>query len=177
MANHANLLKALLPPVAYDRTGAVLNAELIAEGKQLDDYQNKVNALLLEIDPRTTVELLPDWERVYGLPDDGLTVATTIEERQLLLTAKVSAIGGLSKPYFQNLLETAGYTVLIDQPRGFFAGVSRCGDRIYSSEGVVWYWRVRLRRNGMVISEDERARIKAWLNSVKPASSHFDIED
>lgn len=177
MSQYADLLKALLPPVAYDITGQALSAELEAEGGQLDDFQAVIDDLLLETDPRTTTQLLPDWERVYGLPDVGLTVPQTIEDRRTLLTAKVGATGGLSKPYFKALLERAGYTVLIDQPRGFFAGVNRCGDRLYDPAGVVWYWRVRLRRDGELITSDQRTQVKAWLDAVKPALSHFDIED
>jgi uncharacterized protein YmfQ (DUF2313 family) len=177
MGAHADLLKALLPPVAYDTTGHALSAELEAEGKQLDDYQAAVIALQQEMDPRTTTVLLPEWERVYGLPDEGLTLASTIEERQVVLTAKVGATGGLSKPYFKALLEAAGYTVLIDQPRGFFAGVNRAADRIYGEGKCIWYWRIRLRKNGALISSVDRARVAACLKSVKPAFSFFDIED
>lgn len=176
MTGHADLLKLLLPPVAYASTGQALSSEITAEGNALDGYQTVVDTLLLETDPRTTTQLLPDWERVYGLPDEGLTTATTIAERQAQLTAKVRAIGGMSKPYFKAVLEAAGYTVLIDQPRGFFAGVNRCGDRLYIP-GIVWYWRVRLRYNGAVITADQRAKVITWLTSVKPANSYFDVED
>lgn len=177
MGIHADLLKALLPPVAYDTTGQALSAELDAEGKRLDDYQAAVTSLQQEMDPRTTTILLPDWERVYGLPDEGLTLANTIEERRVVLTAKVGATGGLSKPYFRALMEAAGYTVVIDQPRGFFAGVNRAADRVYADGACIWYWRIRLRKNGAVISAEDRARVAAWLKGVKPAFSFFDIED
>lgn len=35
-----------------------------------------------ESDPRTTVELLPDWERNWGLPDPCFPSAQSITERQ-----------------------------------------------------------------------------------------------
>jgi uncharacterized protein YmfQ (DUF2313 family) len=38
-----------------------------------------------ESDPRHTVELLPDWEKAWGLPDPCFPDATTIEERQKML--------------------------------------------------------------------------------------------
>lgn len=177
MSPHAELLKALLPPIAYERNGNALNAELQAVGKQLDNLQAMVQALLLEIDPRTTTQLLPDWERTYGLPDAGLTLPQTVADRQILLAAKVGATGGLSKPYFKALLQAAGYTALIDQPRGFFAGVSCCGDRLYDPAKVTWYWRIRLRKNGQLLTADQRTQVKTWINSVKPAFSFFDLED
>ncbi|MFZ6748507.1 putative phage tail protein [Undibacterium sp. Ren11W] len=177
MNTHIDFLKLLLPPVAYDKAAQFLSTELSAEANQLDAFQASVMAMLLEIDPRTTVQLLSDWERVYGLPDQGLMTATTIAERQARLTAKVLQTGGLSKAYFQSLLEQAGYTVIIDEPRGFFAGVNRCGDRIYSPPAVCWYWRVRLRRNGQVISAANRSQVRAWLDNFKAAFSFVDLED
>ena len=177
MNKHIDFLKLLLPIGAYDRAAPVLSAELSAEGKQLDAVQDSAAALLLEIDPRTTVQLLADWERVYGLPDEGLMTAVTIAERQARLTAKVMQTGGLSKAYFKSLLEQAGYTVLIDEPRGFFAGTNVCGDRLYNTAAVTWYWRVRLRRNGQLVSAPNKSQVRAWLDSVKAAYSFVDLED
>ena len=177
MSKHADYLKLLLPAVAYDPSGALLSAELEAEGRQLDAVQASAATLLREMDPRTTVLLLADWERVYGLPDEGLMAATTIEQRQARLVAKVMETGGLSKAYFQSLLEQAGYQVLIDEPRGFFAGVNTPGDRLYDPSKVTWYWRVRLRRNGQLISAADRSQVYAWLQSVKAAYSFVDLED
>lgn len=177
MSAHLNFLKLLLPQDAYDRAAPVLSSDLAAEARQLDAVQSAVDGLLLEMDPRTTVQLLDDWERVYGLPDAGLMVATTLQERQARLTAKVLQTGGLSKPYFQSLLEQAGYTVIIDEPRGFFAGINCCGDRLYDPAAVTWYWRIRIRRNGQLISAADRSQVIAWLDSVKAAYSFVDLED
>lgn len=109
MSAHADLLKLLLPAVAYDKTGAALSAEILAEGAQLDGFQAVVEALLVETDPRTTNLLLSDWERVYGLPDACGSTGDTIEERRAYLVAKVAETGGLSKRYFDNLAIVIGY--------------------------------------------------------------------
>ncbi|OFJ46389.1 hypothetical protein BA896_021780 [Janthinobacterium lividum] len=110
MGLHANLLKLLLPPVAYEKTGPTLSAEIFAEGKQLDDYQAMVEALLPETDPRSTTALLPDWERVYGLPDECRGAADTVADRRARLATKVAETGGLSAPYFIALAAALGYT-------------------------------------------------------------------
>lgn len=109
MGAHANLLKLLLPAIAYDKTAPALSAEIAAHGARLDAFQAHVDALLVEIDPRTTDLLLADWERVYGLPDACGGVAVTVEERRAYLVAKVAAAGGLSRPYFENLAAVLGY--------------------------------------------------------------------
>jgi uncharacterized protein YmfQ (DUF2313 family) len=110
--DHADLLKLLLPAVAYDKTGIALAAEIQAGGAQLDAFAAVVEALMDEIDPRTTTDLLAAWERVYGLPDacGGADVSAPIEQRRAALAGKVAAIGGLSKAYFLDLAGKLGYT-------------------------------------------------------------------
>lgn len=109
MSAHAELLKLLLPPVSYDKTGLALAAALKAEGARLDEFMGVVDTLLLETDPRTTDTLLDDWERVYGLPDTCGVAGGTLEERRARLTAKVAETGGLSRTYFEHLAEVMGY--------------------------------------------------------------------
>jgi uncharacterized protein YmfQ (DUF2313 family) len=109
MSAHADLLKLLLPPVAYDKAGPVLSAEIEAEGKQLDEFEAFVQALQVEMDPRTATALMPDWERNHGLPDECRSEAETIIERRVRLAAKVAEVGGISKPYFLNLAASLGY--------------------------------------------------------------------
>jgi uncharacterized protein YmfQ (DUF2313 family) len=109
MSLHANLLKLLLPAFAYDKSGLALSAEIAAEGAQLDAFQAMVDALLLETDPTTTDVLLPDWERVYGLPDACTAAGATVAQRRAYLVAKVAEQGGLSKSYFLNLAVLLGY--------------------------------------------------------------------
>jgi uncharacterized protein YmfQ (DUF2313 family) len=109
MSTHASLLKLLLPPVAYDKTGPALSAEIAAHGARLDEFQELVDALMAEIDPRTTEMLLDSWERVYGLPDACVGTGATIEERRAYLAAKVAETGGLSKAYFARLAQVLGY--------------------------------------------------------------------
>lgn len=109
MGAHANLLKLLLPAYAYDKSGQALSAEIAAEGAQLDAFQSMVEVLLLETDPSTTDVLLPDWERVYGLPDACTPAGATVAERRAYLLAKVAEKGGLSKSYFLNVAMLLGY--------------------------------------------------------------------
>jgi uncharacterized protein YmfQ (DUF2313 family) len=109
MSAHADLLKLLLPPLAYDKSGIALSAEILAEGVRLDAFESFAEALLVETDPRTTEILLADWERVYGLPGACSGAGTTIEERRAYLMAKVAETGGLTKSYFLNLAAALGY--------------------------------------------------------------------
>src|SRR6187200_2901675 len=68
---------------------------------QIWSYVDGRFADLLEIesDPRKTVELLPDWERAWGLPDPCWPVVQTIEERQQQLVFKITYKGGQSRAF------------------------------------------------------------------------------
>jgi uncharacterized protein YmfQ (DUF2313 family) len=82
-----------------------------------------------ESDPRYTIELLPDWERAWGLPDPCFPEAQSIGERQRMLVMKMTWMGGQSRAYFQKLMQWLGYgTVTIKEWAPFMAGVSRAGD-------------------------------------------------
>jgi len=109
MNRHSDLLKLLLPPVAYDRTDVALTAEVNAIGTQLDVVQTVVTDLLVELDPRTASALLPEWEASYGLPDECYADTDTVADRRLRLAGKVAETGGISKPYFLNLATQLGY--------------------------------------------------------------------
>jgi len=109
MDSHADLLKLLLPPVAYDKQGAVLSAEITAESVPLDGFAGVVRAILVEIDAHTSTYLLPDFERVYGLPDECQGEAETIDDRRLRLAAKMAETGGISKSYFLAIAAALGY--------------------------------------------------------------------
>jgi uncharacterized protein YmfQ (DUF2313 family) len=83
-----------------------------------------------ESDPRTTLELLPDWERNWGLPDPCFKTPQTIPDRQRQLVFKMTLLGGQSREFFINdvALGMLGYTVTISEYAPFMAGVSHAGD-------------------------------------------------
>lgn len=82
-----------------------------------------------ESDPRMTVELLPDWEQAWGLPDPCFPSATSIAERQRMLVLYMTWMGGQSRDYFIKLMEFIGYKVnYVGEFAPFMAGISQVGD-------------------------------------------------
>jgi uncharacterized protein YmfQ (DUF2313 family) len=81
-----------------------------------------------ESDPQQTVELLPEWERAFGLPEECFPEAQTIGERQKMLVTKMTWQGGQSRQYFIDIMAWLGFRVIIREWSPFMAGVSRCGD-------------------------------------------------
>lgn len=81
-----------------------------------------------ESDPRATIELLPDWERAWGLPDPCVAEPLTIANRQVALVTKMTLLGAQSRAFFIATAAALGYTITIREFSPFMAGVSRCGD-------------------------------------------------
>jgi uncharacterized protein YmfQ (DUF2313 family) len=99
--------------------------------------------LFIETDPRFATEMLPDWERAFGLPDPCVQEQYTLEERRLSLIERISAEGGQSRAYFYNLAARLGYVIRIVEYSPFMAGISRCGDtRPTGTNGELYRWQV-----------------------------------
>jgi len=81
-----------------------------------------------ETDPRKTIELLPEWERAWSLPDPCFPDATTLAERQRMLVLYMTWQGAQSRGYFEWLMDWLGYTVTIQEYAPFMAGISQVGD-------------------------------------------------
>ncbi|MCP3471435.1 DUF2313 domain-containing protein [Bradyrhizobium sp. CCGUVB1N3] len=90
------------------------------------------NLLEIESDPRKTVELLPDWERNWGLPDPCYTAPQTIAQRQAALVARMTLYGSQSREFYINFAAFLGYTITITEYRPFMVGIDACGNnRVY----------------------------------------------
>jgi uncharacterized protein YmfQ (DUF2313 family) len=99
----------------------------------LSQYWGTVDAraadlLEQESDPRKTIELLPDWERAWGLPDPCFVQPFSIAERQRVLVLKMTLLGAQSRAFFEEVAGWLGYTITITEYSPFMAGISRCGD-------------------------------------------------
>lgn len=74
--------------------------------------------LITEAFPPSAFDLLPDWERVLGLPDPCLRVPQTLDERRAAVVEKLQRRpGGQSRPYFIGIAKRLGYH--FDAPPGF----------------------------------------------------------
>lgn len=113
---HAELLRALLPSPYNAGAGTLLGTELQVEGAALDAALARAAALAAELDPRTTTELLEDWERVAGLPDSCAPAAQTLDARRKALVGRLVATGGQSRGYFVDLAWARGYAITITEP-------------------------------------------------------------
>jgi uncharacterized protein YmfQ (DUF2313 family) len=110
-------LQALLPkgPAWTHEADALITKLLTAFAEEFARVDQRIDNLVKEADPRTTSELLTDWERVAGLPDLCTGIPETIALRRELLVAKLTNVGGQSKQFYIDLAAKLGFTITITE--------------------------------------------------------------
>lgn len=139
---YRNLLLRLLPPGrAFNReAGSKLYQLMEALGVELSRVDSRAKELLAESDPRTTTELIEDWERLVGIPDDCQTeVSASLAERRADVVRKLTNGGGATPAFFVALAAYLGYDVEVQDTYPFRCGKGRCGDPIYGIEWAFWF--------------------------------------
>lgn len=91
--------------------------------------------LEVESDPRITQDLLPDWERNFGLPDECYSEPLTIGDRQIALVQRMTLEGAQSREFFITEAAKIGYVISITEYRPFVCGLDRCGDNRVIGDG------------------------------------------
>lgn len=163
---HSDLLRRLLPPVSIDRKGSMVSAECDAFGLALDAAAIAADGVLAESDPRTTMALLADWERNYGLEPSG-----SIDVRRAALLAQILAGGGQSRAFYVQLAAALGYTTTITEfsPHTVISSVAE------PLRGGLWryIWLVRAHASAGAVTP---AAFEALFNKIKPAHTRVMFE-
>lgn len=138
-------LLRLLPPgraltrVIGSRIEWLLGAIAMGPGRVLE----RAGLLIRELVPMEAIELLSDWERLLGLPDD-CAPANTLEERQTLVRARFLGFGGHELAVYQAIAEVLLGSALIelrDVHYRPFTCLSNCTDALYQDEWAnVVHW-------------------------------------
>ena len=139
-------LQALLPRGAAwprERT-ATLTSLLEVLAEELARTDGSASALLVEILPATTLDLLPDWERVVALPDAcSQTEASTPSVRRGLVLSRLASRPLMNPRVYEQIALSLGYdsaTVVEHDERaaGAIVGLDVTGGRWR----YVWWLRV-----------------------------------
>lgn len=138
VSRYSRLLKSLLPDgwvwEAKTRKSSNLSKLLSSMAEEYARIEDRGATLIKESNPATTFELLPDWERVFGLPDEcAPDEVLTLQQRRQRILQLLTTRGGQNKSFYQTLASQFGYDVDVievsDQPP-FRAGQGRAGDRL-----------------------------------------------
>lgn len=127
--------QAMLPPgPAWTRSpDATLTKVLEVFAAVSAGVASRGERLVFEANPANSMELLPDWERVTGLPDECakcIDSPKTVEERRNDLVIHLRANSEPTPAYFESLGARLGYEIIVNELRPFICGLSRCGDRL-----------------------------------------------
>lgn len=111
--DYSHQIDELLPrgPIWKRTPGGALDAVLYALGREAARVDARINQVIEESDPRTSIEELARWFDDYGIPSACLeAIADPSQEymRQELL-AKITSNLGLTAAFFESLAGTLGY--------------------------------------------------------------------
>lgn len=187
--NLAHLQDLLPPGAAWPRDpDATLTHLLAGLAGELDRVEDRTADLRREADPRTTLELLPEWERVAGLPDGCLPANTSLSARRAALIARLTDRGGQHGAYYQGLADLLGVSVALTEWRPFTCGWSPCGAshqigppeirhvwQVTVTEPRVAWWTCGLSQAGLdPLARIERAaELECLLARLRPAHSRL----
>lgn len=131
-ADYAVALRRLLPQgLAWPSNPSAVLTKVVNGLTGVFGYVDERAADLLEIetDPRSTNELLPEWEEAFGLPDDCTPLPPTDPVvRRGNLVDKMTLLGAQSREFFIDRGVKFGETVEIREYAPYMCGVSRVGD-------------------------------------------------
>ena len=178
-------LAALLPRgrIWPKEPGSRVRAVLRVFAEGLSRAHLRALELVDEVDPRTTVELLADWERVLGLPEPCPGATDTLAARRAAVVTKLTAIGGQSRAYFIGVAAELGFTITIQE-----FGPTQIGDDVgLPLYGTDWrfVWEVNAPeftiRNAQVGQSQIGEPLRTWGNDLlecvfarlKPAHSRL----
>ena len=138
--DYKGLLQALLPPGqlwdALREPGGLFDDLSAALAEEFARVDGRAAALVGETDPRSTSELLTEWEAFAGLPDPCVGDPDNTAQRREALLARLTAVGGQSPQYFIDMAAALGYTVTITEFRPPLADQAVVGDALTYGDWV-----------------------------------------
>lgn len=149
---HRELMSLLPPGWIWPRDGgSLLGAVLQPLAGELAVLEATAEAMMDEIDPRTAVLCLDDFERVLGADPCGRDPsALSLPQRQELAHQRWTARGGQSIAYFVDMAAKRGVSITIEEAHVSQAGAMQAGDEVVSSPEQ-FIWRVLLALTNPVI--------------------------
>ncbi|MDI3259706.1 MAG: DUF2313 domain-containing protein [Sinobacteraceae bacterium] len=117
-ADYADALLRLLPPGRLWRGllgGSLWQGLIQALAAGLARFDAWAwQALIVEPDPRTTTQLISEWESSVGLPDGCIPRGGTLAQRRAAVVSRLNARGGASAAYYIGLAAVNGYNVTVE---------------------------------------------------------------
>jgi len=156
LGNNSDTLRLLMP---LD-LGGIFLADAEIEGDHLDQAQAVITAMLEEMFPQSTDNMITDWERICAItPAPGVDLAT----RQGQVIQALRSTGGLSRSYFISLAAALGHVVEIEELIPTMADWACVGDELVGDD-IVYQWGVNF-----ATQIEPVPYLEALFNRLKPA--------
>ncbi|MFQ5472613.1 MAG: YmfQ family protein [Dehalococcoidia bacterium] len=164
-------LQALLPQGKVWSKELATNLSKLLHGiaEEFARIDAKILDLIEEGDPRTTTELLVDWERVAGLPGPCAGLAETLQGRRDEVVQKLTTRGGQSRQFFIDVGTRLGFTITITEFKVAKIGATKIGEKLYRSAWT-FAWQVngplQTIRTAQVGQSQIGEPLRSWGNTV-----------
>lgn len=139
-ADYLAQLHALFPPgdaISHELDTDLSNL-LLALADEFERFDDRAQQLIIEIDPRSTTELITEWERVTGLPDCA-AIGPTLGARRSDVVHRLTLIASLTPQFLVDELAALGFTdVVITEFECFEVGFSQVGEELIEEGG--WFF-------------------------------------
>lgn len=184
--DYQEAMKRLLPPGrAWPRgQDATFSHLLGALSGPLEKLHARVLALLeTEADPARAIEMLPEWEDAFGLPDPCVPAGSELTLRRAALLAKITSQGGQSSAYLVAAAAQLGFSITITEYHPYQVG-SSVGAPLYSPAWrYVWQvnapaktfrlWRVGTSAVGDPLRSWDVTALECVLRRLAPAHTNL----
>jgi uncharacterized protein YmfQ (DUF2313 family) len=174
-------LRGLLPkgPAWSRDPSSLLSRILTALAEELSRIDVRIENLIDEADPRTTLELISDWEALCGLPDGCTGPLSGLAARRAAVVGRLTTIGGQSAAYYEALADSLGYEITVTE-ESVHTCMSDCMDPVNSEEWrFVWNVNVAEAETPRVLTcmDECTTPLRVWgnellectINRLKPA--------
>ena len=181
---YARQLQALLPqgPAWLLEPLSGWSRLLRGLAEELARVDSRAGAVLDETDPRTTLELFTEWERVLGLPDPCVIGEQPLEQRRGAIIAKLTGRGGQSPAYFIGVAAALGFSINITEYSPY--DVEDDVDTAIYGDAWAYTWQVGAPLQSvieMTVKSPVTDPLAAWNNAplecvllrLKPAHTHL----
>jgi len=189
ITRHGLALEALRPPgLAWTTDAASVSRKLYeALGTELARLTGRAADLVAEADPRTTTELIEQWERILDLPGPCDELAPSLLLRQYAVYAKLVQPQGQSPQHFIDLASGLGFEITIEEYQPFVSGAGTSG-ALLSNGDWVFTWTVHapelggqwaqagVAQAGEALLELNQDAIECFLEASKPAHTQLLVE-
>ena len=182
-------LHALLPAGRAwpEESGTTLDALVRALAADIAEVDLHDANLLDEVLPNSTLDLLPEWERVAGLPDSCSQLGSSIAVRRASLIEKLVTKPTLNASEYERIGRTFGVTITVYEHDQARAGTSSMLDTTGGRWRHVWWIEIPttadIQRFNMLSTFDtpfssveRNTELECRLQKAAPAHTELHIE-